>query len=107
MPRPLGDGKTDDTAALLRAIAELTEGGQPGVLAMEPGTYVLTAMINISAPIVLRGAGLDATTLLFPKSLSEVLRRGTDIRCMTSDLGRRRLTAVFCMNSVEGLSWCC
>ena len=67
-----GDGKTDDTAALQRAIAGLTAGGRPGVLVIEPGTYVLTAMINVSAPIVLRGAGIDATTLFFPRSLSEV-----------------------------------
>ena len=67
-----GDGKTDDTAALQRAVAELTAGGRPGVLAFEPGTYVLTAMINVTAPLVLRGAGIDATTLYFPKSLSEV-----------------------------------
>ena len=70
-----GDGKTNDTAALLRAIAELTEAGQPGVLIIEPGTYVLMAQINVSAPIVLRGAGVDATTLFFPHSLSEVMRR--------------------------------
>lgn len=72
-----GDGKADDTAALQRAIAELTAGGRPGVLVIEPGTYVLTAMINVSAPIVLRGAGIDATTLFFPKSLSEVVARSS------------------------------
>ena len=67
-----GDGLTDDTAALQKAIAQLTAGGKAGVLAIEPGTYVLTAMINVSASILLRGAGVDATTLYFPKSLSEV-----------------------------------
>ncbi len=72
-----GDGTTDDTAALQRAIAELTADGQPGVLVIEPGTYVLTAMINVSAPIVLRGAGIETTTLFFPKSLSEVAARAT------------------------------
>ena len=62
------------------AIAKLTADGRPGVLVIEPGTYVLTAMINVSAPIVLRGAGIDATTLFFPKSLSEVAI-GSDSGC--------------------------
>lgn len=63
---------TDDTAALERAVAVLTARGVAGVLSIPAGTYVITRMINISAPIVLRGAGRDATTLFFPKPLSLV-----------------------------------
>ena len=71
------------------------------MLAIEPGTYVLTAMINVSAPIVLRGAGLDATTLFFPKPLSEVQRRGP----ATSDawrpgLARHESTSMYRMGIV-------
>lgn len=67
-----GDGETDDTAALERAVAVLTARGVPGILSIPAGTFRITRMINISAPIVLRGAGRDATTLFFPQPLSVV-----------------------------------
>lgn len=65
-----GDGVTDDTDALLRALDELPSGS---VLFIPPGRYVLTAVINIRKNLTLRGAGRGATVLHFPLSLSELL----------------------------------
>ena len=109
-----GDGKTNDTAALLKAVAELTAAGKPGVLAIEPGTYVLTAQINVSAPIVLRGAGIDTTTLFFPQSLSEVVHCNPANQCtaywclahMTHSDGFRTICVPLSPTSADGQDSC-
>ncbi len=39
------------------------------------GRYVITAMVNVTRSLVIRGSGARRTTLLFPKPLSEVGHR--------------------------------
>jgi hypothetical protein len=63
----LQNGETDDTAAFQAAIAAIP---QRGVMYIPPGTYLLSAPLNITRPIVLRGAGPNATLLQFTTSLS-------------------------------------
>ncbi|WIA28982.1 hypothetical protein OEZ86_011499 [Tetradesmus obliquus] len=63
-----GDGVTDDTQALLKAIDSISSG----VIYLPAGTYILTAVINIRKQIVIRGDGQDKTILRFPKSLTDL-----------------------------------
>ncbi|KAF8061410.1 hypothetical protein HT031_004501 [Scenedesmus sp. PABB004] len=65
-----GDGVTDDTAAVLAALKATQAGG--GVIFFPPGRYLLRNKLNISSNQVLRGAGRDATTLLFNTSLQQL-----------------------------------
>ena len=50
----VGDGVTDDTAAIQAAINSLTNGG---VVLIPPGQYKCTATINVSEGITLQGSG--------------------------------------------------
>jgi hypothetical protein len=62
-----GDDMADDTAAFTTAIAETQ-----GVLLVPAGRYVITKRLDIrKSNFVLRGEGIDKTTLLFPRPLSE------------------------------------
>ena len=64
-----GDGRTDDSQALLNAIQSI----KSGVLFIPKGTYVISKRIDISkGNLILRGAGPNETILFFPNSL-EVL----------------------------------
>jgi len=64
-----GDGTTDDTAAFLRALAQV----KSGAIEVPPGRYVITDILVIDrSNIVLRGAGPDKTILYFPKPLNEI-----------------------------------
>ena len=64
-----GDGRTDDSSALLNAIQSI----DAGVLFIPEGTYVLARRIDISkGNFVLRGAGPNKTILLFPNSLTDL-----------------------------------
>ncbi|PSC69079.1 band 7 [Micractinium conductrix] len=66
-----GDGSTDDTAAIKRAIA--AANAAPGVVLFPPGTYILTKPITVyRGKVVLRGAGQGLTTIHIPVSLSDV-----------------------------------
>ena len=62
--------------SLLRAIAAT----EKGVIYLPAGTYKLTAQINITHPVVLRGASRSDTTLLFPHSLSNMFGNTFDHR---------------------------
>ncbi|MDR2980814.1 MAG: glycoside hydrolase family 55 protein [Puniceicoccales bacterium] len=64
-----GDGKTDDTAAFKKALAE----AKPGAILIPAGRYVITDFLELkNSGIVLRGEGPEKTILYFPKSLSEI-----------------------------------
>ena len=64
-----GDGKTDDTAAFVKAIAA-TENG---ALLIPAGRYVITDILTVAkSNIVLRGAGPDKTFLVCPKPLEKM-----------------------------------
>jgi hypothetical protein len=65
----LGDGKTDDTDAFKRAMAEAS--GK--VILVPHGTYVLSDRIEISGRgTVLRGESRDGSVLLFTKGLEDL-----------------------------------
>src|SRR5882762_3098541 len=64
-----GDGKTDDSDSLLKAIESI----KSGVLFIPKGTYVISKKIDIAkGNIILRGAGPSETILLFPNSLTDL-----------------------------------
>jgi Pectate lyase superfamily protein len=65
----LGDGKADDTAALINAINSVGKG----VLFIPEGTYVISKRVDITkGNFAIRGAGPDKTVLLFPHSLEDL-----------------------------------
>ena len=65
----VGDGRADDTQALVNAIQSI----QNGVLFIPKGTYVISKRIDITkGNVILRGAGAGQTILLFPKSLEDL-----------------------------------
>jgi len=72
-----GDGETDDSGALLKAIESI----KSGVLFIPKGTYVISRRVDIyKGNLILRGAGPNQTVLLFPKSLEDLFgntARGT------------------------------
>jgi hypothetical protein len=67
-----GDGVTDDTAPLLRALKDFP-GTTPGALYLPPGRYVLSSFVALTkSHLVLRGAGPGQTTLFFTKPVRQV-----------------------------------
>ncbi|HEY6806263.1 MAG TPA: glycosyl hydrolase family 28-related protein [Pyrinomonadaceae bacterium] len=65
----VGDGKTDDTDALQKALNTITSG----VLFIPKGTYVLSKRIDINkGNVIIRGAGPNQTILSFTKSLEDL-----------------------------------
>jgi hypothetical protein len=64
-----GDGRTDDSAALLKALTTVRDG----VLFIPKGTYVISKRFEINrGNIVIRGAGAGETILFFPNSLQDL-----------------------------------
>lgn len=64
-----GDGVTDDSDAFLAAIAKVA----PGAIAIPPGRYRITKILEITKPgIVLRGAGPERTVLVCPVPLNDI-----------------------------------
>ena len=64
-----GDGRTDDSGALLKALTTVRDG----VLFIPKGTYLISKRIDINrANIVIRGAGAGETILFFPNSLQDL-----------------------------------
>lgn len=55
-----GDGKTDDSQALLRAVAAANANPAGGVVYLPAGSYVLRWPLTITrSRVVLRGAGVS------------------------------------------------
>jgi len=64
-----GDGQADDTAAFVRALAEV----KSGAIEVPPGRYRITGLLEITRPnVVLRGAGPEQTVLFFPTPLNDL-----------------------------------
>lgn len=64
-----GDGQADDTAAFLKALAEV----KSGAIEVPPGRYRITGLLEITRPnVVLRGAGPERTVLFFPTPLNDI-----------------------------------
>ncbi len=55
-----GNGTTDAAAAIQAAVNACPKDG---VVYLPPGTYLLSTMITLTKPVVLRGAGAGSTTL--------------------------------------------
>jgi hypothetical protein len=71
----VGDGKSDDTAAFIKAIAAVNEGA----VLIPSGRYKITGVVLIhKRGVVLRGEGIDTTVLFFPRSLTDVVGPGKD-----------------------------
>lgn len=69
----VGDGVTDDTLAIKRAIERAAFRGG-GAVCIPEGEYVLSDILYIRhSGIVLRGAGREKTKLLFARSLTDIL----------------------------------
>ena len=65
----VGDGVTDDTAALQAAL----DATHDGALLLPAGRYVIRDTLHIErSHVVLRGAGPDETVLVIPESLSQI-----------------------------------
>lgn len=64
-----GDGRTDDSQALLKAVRAI----KAGVLFIPKGTYRIARRIDIArGDLILRGAGAGETILYFPNSLTDL-----------------------------------
>src|ERR1044071_5359424 len=64
-----GDGRTDDSQALLNAVRSI----KGGVLFIPKGTYVIARRIEINrGNLIRRGAGPNETILYFPNSLTDL-----------------------------------
>lgn len=70
-----GNGQTDATAAVQRAVSACGAGNNGSMVFFPRGTYVITRRISMNASVVLRGAGRGLTTLYFPRSLANVYGR--------------------------------
>jgi len=66
-----GDGRTDDTQALLDAVDDAVPD-QLTVLYLPPGRYLISNRIDINKRVILRGAGRNLTTLVFTKSMTDL-----------------------------------
>jgi hypothetical protein len=64
-----GDGKTDDTLALIKAIDACPVGGK---VFLPPGDYLITDLIEINKSLVIAGAGMEKTKLILPKYLVDL-----------------------------------
>lgn len=68
----VGDGITDDSAAFLKALAQV-DGTTPTLLLIPPGRYLLTDILDLrKSHLTVRGAGPQLTTLVLPKPLNEI-----------------------------------
>lgn len=66
----IGDGKTDDTEAFIKALA----AAKKGALEVPAGRYVITKPLVIGkSDVVLRGAGPEKSVLIFPKPLNDLV----------------------------------
>lgn len=90
----VGDGTTDDTAALQSAIDSATSSGVP--VQLRPGTY-LVGTLRVSAPVTVLGSGIGRTTLKARNGLN-----GYVIAFSGGSPGRGIVAARFADLSIDG-----
>jgi len=59
----VGDGVTDDTNSIQNALAYLNSTNNGGTLYFPPGNYVTTKALQLRRGVIIKGAGLVATTI--------------------------------------------
>lgn len=65
-----GDGRTDDTAAFLAALAKVDRGA----VAVPGGRYLMSKILEINKPgVALRGAGPEQSVLVCPVPLNDIM----------------------------------
>lgn len=91
-PMELGDGLTDVTAELQGAIDATAERG--GVVVLPAGRYGVTKTIHVKKGVVLKGAGMGATTLTVAEGAAlentgmppvQYAKRANDAKCWAID----------------------
>lgn len=88
-----GNGTTDDTAAIQRAINALTSravGRQAGIVLLPPGTYLVSSslLVQNAVGISLSGLGQQVTTLVPSRELAgqPVIKLVNCVNCAVKDL---------------------
>lgn len=73
----VGDGRTDDTAAVQQALHAASLAGG-GAVFLDEGRYLISGVLHLKdSGVVLRGAGRGHTQLVFTRSLTDILGSST------------------------------
>lgn len=104
-----GDGRTDDTAPLRRAIRDAEKSH--GEVVVPPGRYRVNEPLTVSSPITLRGSG-DGSVLIAGHRIPEILQvtipqRGlfSDLKFDGNDLADRCVTQTVREEGSVGTRW--
>jgi hypothetical protein len=79
----VGDGRTDDTAAVRRIFADAQRTGNDVVV--PPGRFLLTEPQPVSTPVIVRGSG-DGSVFVAGRPMPEILRVTIPQRGLFTDL---------------------
>lgn len=82
-PHMVGDGTTDNTAALQAAVNYVHEIGG-GTITIPTGTYYLAGMVIMSSNVVISGAGTAQTFVTYPASSYPIVAYGEDLVGLTN-----------------------
>jgi len=86
----VGDGSTDDTAAINNAIADINSAGR-GILYFPPGTYKIGsvspyALTTITVPCEIIGGGIQTTSIIQWNTASNIITISTGNQCIVKDI---------------------
>lgn len=96
-----GDNSTDDTAAFQAAInAAATAGG--GIVYVPPGTYRIATSLTMKANVTLRGAGINATTLVGDDATAAAIITTSNLYTNTRNMTGANALGSFTVNLAAG-----
>jgi hypothetical protein len=103
-----GDGSTDDTQAIQRAIDEIYFGGfslnQPRLrraIHFPPGNYLISSSLKIPSYTILRGSGIDRTTITQTSNLFPVVQLKDSSNQIDAAYGTLSATVVTTIDMVD------